>query len=414
MNAPPTDTGLGSLDPAPSGTPLPARMHAWHETHALSADLVIHRPEAAGVTAREAELLLLFHGVGADPESMRPLGEALARHRPGAWVVCVRSPHPSDMGPGWQWFSVRGITDAHRPERVAMALPAFAERVNAWQQRAGVGPEHTVLIGFSQGAIMALESTQCAGRPRLASRVLAVAGRFATPPRRLPDGVTLHLLHGDDDRVMPVGLAVEADLALQRLGADTTLDRFPGLGHGIDARVVDTLLRRLVEPARPTPALPAVALHLDDERLVVRSRPHGPDPAEPRLALGTARIARDFFHHDPPTAHELERAIDFVEDQLMRLGPPHDAGRPLWSASPALQPWAHVSGPTMSLDRVEQWFGQLALAAQGRTTAVDGLPQGRDTAAALLVLRELMHHRGHPSITVVDEDPAPRDNTGAV
>jgi hypothetical protein len=31
------------------------------------------------------------------------------------------------------------------------------------------------------------------------------------------------------------------------LGAVFTLDRFPGLGHGIDMRVVDAIVRRLVD-----------------------------------------------------------------------------------------------------------------------------------------------------------------------
>jgi len=45
---------------------------------------------------------------------------------------------------------------------------------------------------------------------------------------------------------MPIELAVEAQTQLQALGAASTLDRFDGLAHGIDARVIETLQRRLV------------------------------------------------------------------------------------------------------------------------------------------------------------------------
>lgn len=148
----------------------------------------------------------------------------------------------------------------------------------------------------------------------------------------------------------------------------------------------------------PQPAS-ATWLQIGDEELVVRSERQG---AEQRLELGASRIAREFFLHDPPTAREIEQAIDFVEDQIMRLGPPRDAGTVLWSLSDALRPWAAVSGPTMAVETVEQWFGRLALAAQGRTGACDGLPPGREAAAALLVLREFMHHRGHPSMTFIE------------
>ena len=47
-----------------------------------------------------------------------------------------------------------------------------------WQRHTGVAAERTTLVGFSQGAIMALESTQC-GAPRVASRVVEGVQRRA-------------------------------------------------------------------------------------------------------------------------------------------------------------------------------------------------------------------------------------------
>ena len=203
----------------------------------MQTDLILQQP----VTEDGAELLLLFHGVGSSPEDLAPLGQALAAARPRAGVVNVRAPNHADFGSGWQWFSVQGITELNRPERVARALPAFFDRVEAWQRRTGIGPERTTLIGFSQGAIMSLESTQGAA-PRIASRVVAIAGRFAQAPRRAPAGVAVHLLHGEQDRVMPIDMSVQAHRALKALGAASTLDCFPGLGHGVDERVVEAIL----------------------------------------------------------------------------------------------------------------------------------------------------------------------------
>lgn len=368
----------------------------------MQDDLILQQPEAS---VRSAELLLLFHGVGSSAEDLAPLGDALAVRRPHAWVVSVRAPDRSDFGAGWQWFPVQGVTEANRPERVAAAMPAFAERVAAWQRHTGMDAARTTLIGFSQGAIMALESTQHAERLPLAGRVIAIAGRFAQPPHRAPMGAVINLMHGDQDRVIPVDFAVDAERELRARGAVVTLDRFAGLGHGIDGRTVDAILRRLEEPAGLVDQAPGLWLHIGAEELVVRCGHGDTDETEQRLELGASRIARDFFHHDPPLAREIEHAIDAVEDQIMRLGPRRDAGMPLCSASEALRPWAAVSGETMTIDTVEQWFDRLALAAQGRSDALDGLPPGREAAAALLVLREFMHHRGHPSISVVDAMP---------
>ncbi len=204
----------------------------------MHTDLLIQRPVAQpdAVQAPD-ELLLLCHGVGSSAEDLRPLGLALAAMRPGAWVVSLRAPLPADMSPGWQWFSVRGVTEHNRPERVAAALPGLQARIQAWQRETGTHPAQTTVIGFSQGAIMALASTQAEGPP-LAGRVIAIAGRLAQPAQRALPGVAVHLLHGEQDRVMPVALAIDAHRQLQALGMPTTLERFEGLGHGIDGRML--------------------------------------------------------------------------------------------------------------------------------------------------------------------------------
>ena len=200
--------------------------------------LIVHRPATAAT-----QLVLLFHGVGSSPENLSPLGQALAVHRPQACIVSVRSPDASDFGSGWQWFSVQGVTEANRAARVAATMSRFVQTVQHWQQETGVSAAATTLLGFSQGAIMALESTQ---QPTpLAARIVAIAGRYAQPPRVAPASTQVHLMHGDADPVMPVRLSVDALAQLQALGATVTLDRFPGLGHGIDNRVLDKIVERL-------------------------------------------------------------------------------------------------------------------------------------------------------------------------
>jgi phospholipase/carboxylesterase len=198
-------------------------------------DLILQRP------ASPTQLVLLFHGVGSNARNLAPLGEALAPQLPSAAIVSVQAPDAA--GSGWQWFSVQGITEANRPARVAGAMDGFTKTVQAWQTKCGLGPELTTLIGFSQGAIMALESTQL--ESPVAERVIAIAGRYARPPRTAHAAVRTHLMHGDADGIMPVQGALDALAQLQALGAAVTLDRFPGLGHGIDGRVVEATLRTL-------------------------------------------------------------------------------------------------------------------------------------------------------------------------
>jgi phospholipase/carboxylesterase len=198
----------------------------------MQDDLIVQQPAGA------QHLVLLFHGVGSSASDLLPLGQALAPHMADAFIVSVQA--PDAQGPGRQWFSVQSVTEANRPARVAATMPRFVQAVRDWQKASGLDTARTTLIGFSQGAIMALESTQTIRPP--AGRVIALSGRFARPPRVAPVVTRVHLIHGDADRVMPVHLARDAQEQLQALGGQVTLERFPGLGHGIDGRVLSAIV----------------------------------------------------------------------------------------------------------------------------------------------------------------------------
>lgn len=196
-------------------------------------------------------LILLFHGVGSTPEGLVPMGKRLADEFPQAAIISVPSPDPCDLGAGLQWFSVRGITEDNRAQRIADTMPRFVERIRGLQQATGTTAEQTVLIGFSQGAIMALEVTQ--KDELVAGRVASFAGRFANPPQQPPAATTLHFIHGKNDPVIAYGYAVSAAERLISLGADVTLDLVPQLAHGINAEAVDLLVMRLKAPLAAQP-----------------------------------------------------------------------------------------------------------------------------------------------------------------
>jgi phospholipase/carboxylesterase len=190
-----------------------------------------------------AQLILLFHGVGADAQSMRPAGERLAAEFPRAMVVSVAAYQRADMSSGFQWFSVVGITEENRAARIAQAMPAFEACVAHWQQVAGVDAAATALIGFSQGAIMALESTQ--RNTPLASRVFAISGRFATLPQTAAVDTTIHFLHGKADAVIPYSHSVTAAHHLRDLGADITAEVLPFIAHEVHPDFIELVVTKL-------------------------------------------------------------------------------------------------------------------------------------------------------------------------
>lgn len=204
----------------------------------MSDSVIVARPEG-----QAQQLMLLFHGVGATALDLVPLGRVLAGEFPEAFIVSVAAPAPSGSGQGSQWFSVLGITEENRPARVEAALPAFDATVARWRKEAGVGREAVALIGFSQGGIMALESTR--DRPAVAGRAVSIAGRFARLPETPNPDVTLHMFHGKLDPVIPYGFTVEAAKHLVAIGADITADVTPHMGHQINEEVAELLIERL-------------------------------------------------------------------------------------------------------------------------------------------------------------------------
>jgi phospholipase/carboxylesterase len=204
----------------------------------MSTSIIVQQP-----SSQANSLVLLFHGVGATAHDMTPLGQAIASANPSAWVVSVSAPFASDLGRGRQWFSVLGITESNRTERIAAAMPSFAQCVQQWQLTAAVDAHATTLVGFSQGAIMSLAAT--ARHDAIAHRVVSIAGRYAASPVRPAADVAVHFIHGTDDRVIPAALSQSAYGELRAGGSSVTLELLPALGHSIDARVANYVLQVL-------------------------------------------------------------------------------------------------------------------------------------------------------------------------
>jgi hypothetical protein len=107
------------------------------------------------------------------------------------------------------------------------------------------------------------------------------------------------------------------------------------------------------------------------------------------LPFGTRTIAA-LFHTEPPAGHEIERAIDEIEDALMRVAAPlHGPGALAIDAGEWL---AWSGGTALPLSAVEDRFQRLASAALGRPGALRGWPADTGSAAVLVIVREVMHH----------------------
>jgi phospholipase/carboxylesterase len=186
-------------------------------------------------------LVILLHGVGSRGADMAPLADHLAPLLPDAGFEAPDAPQPFDQGgPGRQWFSISGVTEANRAGRIAAARPAFDAVLSALIDRHGLSghPECVALMGFSQGTIMALDAV-ASGRWQFGA-VVGFSGRLATPDPLAPSPRTsVLLLHGTADPVIPAAEAQSAHERLSTAGADISLSLLPGLGHSINREGLD-------------------------------------------------------------------------------------------------------------------------------------------------------------------------------
>jgi phospholipase/carboxylesterase len=190
------------------------------------------------------QLLILLHGVGAKPSDLLPLAYRFRKAFPRAAFELPEGFYPFDGGgDGRQWFSINGVTDETRPSRVAESMPALHKLIEHAQDHHKILQSDTALIGFSQGAIMALEYS--ISHDGSVGRVLSFSGRFAKLPEKAPELTTLHLLHGEADRVIAVSHAYAANARLTELHGDATLDVASSVGHEIHTALADRAIYRL-------------------------------------------------------------------------------------------------------------------------------------------------------------------------
>ena len=177
-------------------------------------------------------LVILLHGVGSNGANMAALGQAMAPALPGFVFESPDAPHGS--GPRREWFSVIGVTEANRLARVVAARPGFDAVIANLIEQHGFSNalDRVVLLGFSQGSIMALDALASGRWP--VGAVVAFSGRLASPPPLAPaTGTPLLLVHGDADPIMPSGESIQAAEQLEAAGVRTRISIEPGLGHQV-------------------------------------------------------------------------------------------------------------------------------------------------------------------------------------
>ncbi|WP_237153333.1 alpha/beta hydrolase [Oryzibacter oryziterrae] len=188
-------------------------------------------PEDGAPTA----LVVFLHGYGADGNDLIDIGQSWAPYLPGVVFVSPHAPQPCGMAPmGRQWFPLTLRDDEERWDGVLDARPSLDAFLDAELARHGLTGDRLVLVGFSQGTMMALHVGL--RRPVPPAAIVGYSGYLAGADHlhEATGKPAITLVHGTHDQVLPVRSSESAAKALEAAGIPVRLHLRPGLGHGID------------------------------------------------------------------------------------------------------------------------------------------------------------------------------------
>jgi phospholipase/carboxylesterase len=181
------------------------------------------------------QLVVLCHGLGADGHDLIDLGHSWQHACPGALFASVHAPFSHDSGFGRQWWSVADRSPPVVEAGVRTAAPYLNGFIDAELARLGLPAEAYAIMGFSQGAMMALfTGLRRTAAPRA---ILAFSGALVAPetlPGELANRAPVLIVHGDADEAVSVTRSHDAEAALIAAGVPVDAHYIPRLGHGID------------------------------------------------------------------------------------------------------------------------------------------------------------------------------------
>jgi phospholipase/carboxylesterase len=208
---------------------------------ALPTDLPLGYVEHVTAGAHRP-LIIFLHGYGSNEQDLFSLTAQLPENYN---YLSLRAP----MAVGedaYKWFTRKPDSPGYDglTSQLASSQASLADFIAQASAKYHTAPEQVILIGFSQGAIMAYETAL--RRPRSVGGIAALSGRLLPVVRGELTanadlaGLPVFIGHGSDDPQLPVKDATEAQSALQGLGMTPQLHVYPGLGHSIgETELVD-------------------------------------------------------------------------------------------------------------------------------------------------------------------------------
>ncbi|MFO1185395.1 MAG: alpha/beta fold hydrolase [Bauldia sp.] len=186
-------------------------------------------------------VVVFLHGFGADGNDLIDIGRRWSHRLPATAFIAPHAPQARTDAPyGRQWFPLGNLDPAAVVDGLPEATMELDRFLDQEAQRLGISESRIALVGFSQGAMLALHLAPRRRRPLGAvisySGLLIAPQDLSTAVRSRPP---ILLVHGSADEVIPAGALRAAADALGAAGLAAEWHLRPGLGHSIDQVALD-------------------------------------------------------------------------------------------------------------------------------------------------------------------------------
>ena len=190
---------------------------------------------------RPKQLVIFLHGYGANGDDLISLADFFQSTLPEAVFISPDAPFECENQPfGRQWFSLKSHAAPILNKEIKATYPILNEFIDDMLIKYDLEDKDLILIGFSQGAMMALYTgIRREHKPAaLVSYSGALIGKELLPfdKKSAPE---ILLIHGSDDSVVKVDETITAAKAFCENKIPAEYYIFNGLAHNIDLNVIE-------------------------------------------------------------------------------------------------------------------------------------------------------------------------------
>lgn len=203
-------------------------------------------PEIKSISDKPTKLMVFLHGLGSNGDDLISLVPYIQNRLKEYYFISLHGVENYDMGVfGYQWFSIRDRTPETMRTLIANNIPKLQQQITSKQEELGISNKNTVIVGFSQGAMMGIYLTLVQKKDNAYKAMISFSGMLISPITTESTFTPICIIHGLDDTVVEVSDSIKLEhyCKINLIKHDSFL--IPNLTHSIDGAGIEFMIKFL-------------------------------------------------------------------------------------------------------------------------------------------------------------------------